>query len=107
MTKKLLSMLAAGALVAFASTAYAGQPQKLADNQMDSVTAGAVGIANAVSVAFGEVLSDTYSQTSTNVSTAAGVPKFAIGQAFSQALAAGGFLFNAAAASHADSTASF
>jgi hypothetical protein len=43
-------------------------------------------------------------QTSTNVSTV--TPRIAIGQAFSQALAAGGFLFQAAAISHADTAAS-
>jgi len=104
MTKQVFSLLAGGALLALASTAYAAQPMPLSTNQMDSVTAGGVGIANAAALAFGEVSADTITQTSTNVSTV--TPRFAIGQAFSQALAAGGFLFQAAAVSHADTAAS-
>jgi hypothetical protein len=103
MTNKFLSLAAGAALLALAGTAYAEQP--LSNKQMDVVTAGGIGIANAASVAFGELLADTISQTSTNVSTI--TPKGAIGQAFSQALATGGFLFNAAAISHADTAASF
>jgi|GEM_PF-2247032 hypothetical protein len=104
MTKKFFSLLAGGALLALASTAHAGQPLSLSDRQMDNVTAGGTGIANAAALALGEVLADTFTQTSTNVSTV--TPKIAIGQAFSQALAAGGFLFDAAAISHADTAAS-
>jgi hypothetical protein len=105
MTNKLFSLVAGAALLALAGTAYAGQPQQLSDRQMDGVTAGGTALADAASVTFGEVLSDTTSQTSTNVSTA-GFPHVAVGQAFSQGLAAGGFLFDAAAISHADSAAS-
>ncbi len=104
MMHKLLSLVAGAALFALAGTAHAGQPVPLSDNQMDGVTAGGVGIANAAALALGEVLADTATQTSTNVSTVS--PKIAIGQAFSQALAAGGFLFQAAAISHADTAAS-
>jgi hypothetical protein len=104
MTNKLLSLVAGAALLALAGTANAGQP--LSTSQMDSVTAGGLGIANAASLTFGEVLSDTTSATSTNVSTVGPFStRVAIGQAFSQGLAAGGFLFDAASISHADSEA--
>jgi len=102
--KKFLSLLAGGALLVLASNVYAAQPVQLSDRQMDGVTAGGTGIANAAALALGEVEADTITQTSTNVSTVS--PRFAIGQSFSQALAAGGFLFQAAAASHADTAAS-
>ena len=73
MTNKLFSSLVAGAaLLALAGTANAGQP--LSNAQMDGVTAGGIGAANAASLTFGEVLSDTVSQTSTNVSTAGSPP---------------------------------
>mgnify|MGYP001547368115 FL=1 len=104
MRKQVFSLLAVGALLALASPAYAEQPMQLSNSQLDGVTAGGVAIANTVSVALGEVTAETASQTSTNVSTVS--PRIAIAQAFSQALAAGGFLFQAAAVSHADSTAS-
>ena len=101
---KILTLAAGATLLALVGTAHAGQPVTLSDNQMDTVTAGGVAIANGASLALGEVLSDTVTQTSTNVSTV--TPKIAIAQAFSQALAAGGFLFQAAAISHADTAAS-
>ena len=104
MTNKLLSLVAGAALLALAGTANAGQPQQLSDRQMDGVTAGGVGIANAAALALGEVDAVTVTQTSTNVSTVS--PKIAIGQSFAQALATGGFLFQAAAVVHADSAAS-
>jgi len=100
---KILSLLAGGALLAFAGTAYAGQPLQLSETQLDRVTAGGVGIANAAALALGDAFADTATQTSTNVQTV--TPKIAIGQAFSQALA-GSLLFQAAAASHADTAAS-
>jgi hypothetical protein len=103
MTNKFLSLAAGAALLALAGTAYAEQP--LSNKQMDGVTAGGIALANAASVAFGELLADTISQTSTNVSLV--TPKGAVAQAFSQALATGGFLFNAAAISHVDTAASF
>jgi hypothetical protein len=113
MMNKLLSLAAGAALVALTGTAYAGQPSaapakqalQLSDNQMDRVTAGGVGIANGASLALGEVTAVTFTQTSTNVVTV-NPGRIAIGQAFSQALASGGFLFQAAAISHADTAAS-
>jgi len=102
MTNKLFSLVAGAALLALAGTAHAGQP--LTAQQMDNVTAGGIAIANGASLALGELFADTVTQTSTNVSTV--TPKIAIGQAFSQALAGGGILFNAAAISHADTAAS-
>jgi len=104
MMKTLISSVAAASLMALATGAHAAQPVALTDNQMDGVTAGGVAVGNAASLALGEVLADTATQTSTNVDTV--VFHIAIGQAFSQALAAGGFLFDAAAISHADTAAS-
>jgi hypothetical protein len=104
MTKKFFSLVAGAALLALAGTAYAGQPLSLSDKQMDGVTAGATALANAAALALGEVLADTTTQTSTNTVTV--TPRIAVGQSFAQALAAGGFLFQAAAAVHADSAAS-
>jgi len=116
MMTKFLSLATGAALLAMAGTAYAEQPKQqaqakqavaLSDKQMDGVTAGGVGIANAGAVALGEVDAVTFTQTSTNVSTAApSLSRIAIGQAFSQALAAGGFLYNAGAVAHADTSAS-
>jgi hypothetical protein len=105
MKKQVFALLAGGALLAFASTANAGEVRRLTDNQMDAVSAGAVSLANAAGITFGEVISDTVSQTSTFASTIA--PRFVVAQAFNQSVAAGGFLFNAQAASHADSYASW
>ena len=103
MTSKLLSLLAGGAMVALVGTAHAGQP--LSNQQMDGVTAGGVAIGNAGSLALGEVDAVTFTQTSTNVVTV-NPGKIAVAQAFSQALATGGFLFQAAAISHVDTAAS-
>jgi len=113
---KFLSLTTGAALLALAGSAYAEQPKQqphakqavvLSDKQMDGVTAGGVGIANTGAVAIGEVDAVTYTQTSTNVSTATpALSRIAIGQAYSQALAAGGFLYNAAAIAHADTQAS-
>jgi hypothetical protein len=109
MKKQFFALLAGGAFLALATTANAAGPMQLNDNQMDAVSAGSTALANGVSVALGEVLSDTATLTSTNVSRPTGLSNIAnqivIGQAFSQAVAAGGFLFHAAAASHADSLA--
>jgi len=111
MTKQFLALLAGGAFLALASTANAAGPMQLSDNQMDAVSAGSTAIANGVSAAFGEAFSDTASLTSTNVSRVSpeGVHsplgQIVIAQSFSQGLAAGGFLFQAAAASHSDSLA--
>jgi hypothetical protein len=105
MKKQVFSLLAGGALLAFASSANAGEVRQLTDNQMDAVSAGAVALANAAGVTFGEVISDTVSQTSTFAQTIA--PRIVVAQAYNQSVAAGGFLFNAAAASHASSYASW
>ena len=104
MMTKLLSLATGAALIALAGGVNAAELKPLSDNQMDVVTAGGVGIGNAAALALGEVLADTVTQTSTNVVTVGA--RIAIGQAFSQALAAGGFLFQAAAISHADTAAS-
>jgi NADPH-dependent curcumin reductase CurA len=113
MMNKLISLAAGAALVALTGTAYAAQPQaapakktlQLSDNQMDNVTAGAVGIANGASLALGEVTAVTFTQTSTYAQTV-NPGRIAVGQAFSQALASGGFFFQAGAISHADTAAS-
>lgn len=102
MTTKLFSLFAGAALLALAGTANAGQLQ-LSDRQMDGVTAGGTALADAAALALGEAFSDTATQTSTNVSTV--TPRIAVGQSFAQALAGGGFLFQAAAAVHSDSFA--
>ena len=104
MMTKLLASATAAALIVLAGGANAADLKPLSDKQMDVVTAGGVGIGNAAALALGEVLADTVTQTSTNVVTVGS--RIAIGQAFSQALAAGGFLFQAAAISHADTAAS-
>lgn len=127
MMNKLFTLAASAALLALTGTAYAEQPLPasakkplaLSDQQMDRVTAGTTAIANAGSLTFGEILSDTLSQTSTNTVTVAGPStpvagsngvmllsgRIAVGQAFSQGLAAGGLLFQAASVSHADTAA--
>lgn len=122
MKKQVFSLLAGGALLAFTGTANAGEPLRLTDNQMDGVSAGAVALADAASVTFGEVISNTYSQTSTEAQTIPRTvpvfengtqvgtitfPRIVVAQAFSQGVAAGGFLFNAASASAAQSYASW
>jgi len=103
MTNKLSSLVAGAALLALAGTAYAGQPLPLSDKQMDGVTAGASALANAAATALGEIEAVTVTQTSTNTVTVS--PRIAVGQSFAQALAGGGFLFQSAAAVHADSFA--
>jgi hypothetical protein len=123
MMNKLVALAAGAALLALTGTAYAEQPAKkplaLSDRQMDQVTAGSLALANAGSLTFGEVLSDTISQTATNttkivtngpaVAGSNGVINLTgaivVGSAFSQGLAAGGLLFQAASVSHADTTA--
>jgi hypothetical protein len=104
MTNQLSSLIAGAALLALAGTAYAGQPLLLSDKQMDGVTAGATALANAASLALGEIEAVTVTQTSTNTVTV--TPRIAVAQSFAQALAAGGIFFQAAAAVHSDSLAS-
>lgn len=114
MMLKFLPPAVGAALLALASAANAGQPMQLNDNQMDVVTAGAliqipggIALANAAALALGEVTSDTTTQTSTNVSTVGNpLTWIAIGQSASAAVAAGGFLFDAGAVAHSDSSAS-
>ena len=107
MMHKILSLVAGAMLLAFAGSAQAGQLMPLSDGQMDVVTAGGTAIANAATVTFGEVTSDTITLTSTNVSTAGPtLTHVAIAESFSQGLAVGGFLFDAASISHSDSAAS-
>jgi hypothetical protein len=72
MMKKLSTLVAAVALLALTGTSYAGQPLPLSDKQMDGVTAGATALANSAAAAFGELFSDTLTQTSTN--TVASLP---------------------------------
>lgn len=115
MMPKFFMPVVGAALLALTTAAHAGQPAMLSDTQMDGVTAGAnaevlggVALANAAGLALGEVTADTETQTSTNVNTGAGNPLnwIAIGQSATSAVAAGGFLFDAAAVAHSDSTAS-
>ena len=115
MMLKILAPAVGAALLALATGANAGQPTQLSDNQMDGVSAGAiiqlpggVALANAAALALGEATADTVTQTSTNVSTASLNPLgwIAIGQSYTQATAAGGFLYQAGVAAHSDSSAS-
>jgi hypothetical protein len=100
---KTFATLAVGpALLVLVSAASAAQCAQLSDVQMDSVTAGNA-YADAAALAFGELFSDTFAHSSTNVSTV--TPRSAGSQAFSLAAGGGGFLFFAAAASHAQSYA--
>jgi hypothetical protein len=103
MTRTVFSLLAGAALLALAGSAHAAQPMLLSNGQMDNVTAGGIGIANAAALALGAVDAVTVTQTSTNVSTV--TPSIAIGQSFAQALAAS-TLSQAAAIAHSDSAAS-
>lgn len=109
MKKQVFSLLAAGALFAFASNGNAGEVRQLTDNQMDAVSAGSVAIANAAGLGLGEAIGTTVSLTSTFVQSIAsqGRPPIVVAQAYNQSAAAGGFLFQAAAVSHADSFASW
>jgi hypothetical protein len=113
MLKKIYPAAVGAAMLMLTSAASASQPTQLSDSQMDGVTAGdiiprGVALANAGALALGEVTADTSTQTSTNVNSSGSNPLtwISIGQAASQAVAAGGFLFNAGAVSHSDATAS-
>jgi hypothetical protein len=112
---KLYSLFAGAALLAFAGTANA-QPQALSEHQMDMLTAGAAATANAAGFALGDFLTFTATQTATNAvttirgpNTAAGAPTYLqIGLAFggsASTAAAASALFQAAVATHADSSA--
>jgi len=104
MTNKLFSLVAGVALLALAGTAHAGQPLQLSEHQMDRVTAGGAALADSAALALGEIAADTVTQTSTNVVTVS-PGRIAVGLSFSQALAAGGILTQAAAVVHSDSFA--
>ena len=99
MKMKFCSLLAGASLFALASAANAAQP--LTDGQMDRVTAGAAGVANAAALSLGDVDAVTLTATNTLADT---INRFAIGQSFSQAVAAS-LLFNAATLAHSDSAA--
>lgn len=114
MKMKLLSAAAGAAVLMLAQAANAAPAAQLSDDQMDGVTAGVIiqipgglALANAAGIALGEISGDTQTQTSTNVNST-GLPTswIAVGQSFTQSVAIGGVLFNAAAAAHADSAAS-
>jgi len=104
---KLCSLLVGASVLALASTAHAGQPVALSDNQMDGVTAGAAATANAAALALGDFLTFTATQTATNAVTSLDGLQvgIAFGGSLSQAAAASA-LFQAAVATHADSAAS-
>ena len=97
------------ALMALSAMAgHASAAQSLSDEQMDGITAGSTALANGTALALGEITADTASQTSTNIDKVGPtLSRIVVGQAFSQALAAGGFLFDAAAVSHAETAASY
>jgi hypothetical protein len=106
---KLCSLLAGVSLLALACAANAGQPLVLSDHQMDGVTAGAAATANAAALALGDFLTFTTTQTSTDaVTSIAGLTPPQTGSAFGgsfSAAAAASALFQAAVATHADSSA--
>jgi len=107
MRTKFCTLLASAALLALAGAANAAEPRVLTDNQMDSVTAGAAATANAAALALGDFLTFTTTQTSTDaVTTIGSIHQFGapFGGSFSAAAAASA-LFQAAVATHADSSA--
>jgi hypothetical protein len=106
MKLKLSSLLAGASLIALASAANAGQAVALSDGQMDRVTAGAAATANAAGLALGDFLTFTTTQTSTDAVTS--IKGIQVGSAFGgsfSAAAAASALFQAAVATHADSSA--
>jgi hypothetical protein len=106
MKTKLCSLLAGVSLLALASAANAGQALVLSDHQLDGVTAGAAATANAGALALGDFLTFTTTQTSTDAVTS--IKGIQVGSAFGgafSAAAAASALFQAAVASHADSSA--
>ena len=107
MKMKFCSLLVGASLFALASTAHAAGPLSLSDNQMDGVTAGAAATANAAALALGDFLTFTTTQTATDAVTSIGSIHqvgAAFGGSFSAAAAASA-LFQAAVATHADSSA--
>jgi hypothetical protein len=87
MKMKFCSALAGATLFALASTAHAGQPLVLSDNQMNGVTAGAAALANASARAIGELDAITVGLTRTNTNIAAPLHS-ALAQSMAQAAAA-------------------
>lgn len=63
MRVKLCSALLAGGLVALAGAVAADQPRPLTEAEMDTVNAGAIAIAVGGSLTFGDLLSETISQS--------------------------------------------
>src|SRR5262245_709059 len=106
MKMKFCSLLAGASLLALASTAQAAGPTALTDDDMDRVTAGAAATANAAALALGDFLTFTTTQTSTDAVTS--IRGLQVGSAFGgsfSAAAAASALFQAAVATHADSSA--
>ena len=101
--KKMYSLLTAGALLAFAGPAFAGQPLQLTDGQMDKVTAGFLSTANAGGIAIGDFEGVSQSQVETEVNTLVH-PFFSVGLAANTSTAIS-VLFSAFATSHSDATA--
>jgi uncharacterized protein with von Willebrand factor type A (vWA) domain len=105
---KFCSLFAGAALLALAGAANA-QPRALSEHQMDGLTAGAASTANAGGFAIGDFLTFTTTQTATNaVTSIANQTPAQIGIAFGgsfSAAAAASALFQAAVATHADSSA--
>jgi hypothetical protein len=95
------SLVAGAAMLALAGVANAGEPVALSDSQMDTVSAGALALANAAALAIGNLGADTASATQTLADAANFV---AIGQAAS-ASAASSILVWATGSSAAQSAA--
>jgi len=105
MKTKFCSLLMGASLLALTSAADAAQPLALSDVQMDGVTAGAAASADATSLAMGDFLTFSQTETVTNaVPSGPGQVGVAFGGAFSATMAASA-LFQASAASHSDSAA--
>jgi hypothetical protein len=102
--KKFYPVLAAGALLALASTAFAAQPLQLSDQQMAGITAGGSATAENGGLAIGDFTADHVGETATEVNLVTS-PAIAVGEAYDSSLAAS-LLFQALAVSHADSSAS-
>jgi hypothetical protein len=106
MKMKFCSLLMGASILALIGTAHAKQPVALSDIQMDGVTAGAAATADAAGMALGDLLTMTLTQVATNAVTtnSEGQAVIAFGGALSQTAAVSA-LFQAAATSHADSSA--
>lgn len=103
---ELRSLLAGVSILALASAAQAGERLVLSNGQMDGVTAGAAGTANAAALALGDF--DAFTQTVTATNAVTSIKGIQVGIAVGQSLAvaaAASALFQAAVAVHADSAA--